>query len=392
MPRVFVGNFDFEHELAEGSAYRPTAAVRQLNESLAPAWIAVAAAADAVLLDGAEPELDSTGLREWGLCAPRFVGNPHSLDSTCRWELVPWGWTPRGLELAQQQGWQCRAPNLALVRRLNSRSYRLRLEQEFQFALPQAREIRSIDELVRAVATSTRQDWVIKANFGMAARERMLWRGRRLPDHVRQWAAKRLTADPVLILEPWLDRVAEAGIQFDLPESGAPRLVGVTPLLTDRTGAYLGSLIGNTDETLSEWSEAIAAARQIAERVQQDGYFGPLGIDAMQHLDDTGRLCLRPLQDLNARYTMGRLALGFERVLQRGESAAWLHFALTGGAPASFAGIRDLFLSRIGACGRVIVTGGMRDAAGAVARSSVLAVVPSAAALSGVEQALKSLQ
>ncbi|OYW15327.1 MAG: hypothetical protein B7Z55_15100, partial [Planctomycetales bacterium 12-60-4] len=47
--------------------------------------------------------------------------------------------------------------------------------------------------------------------------------------------------------------------------------------------------------------------------LQAAGYFGPVGIDAMWYRDANGKLACRPLQDINARWTMGRLALGWRR-------------------------------------------------------------------------------
>jgi hypothetical protein len=65
---------------------------------------------------------------------------------------------------------------------------------------------------------------------------------------------------------------------------------------------------------------------RVAGTLQRLGYFGPLGIDAMRYRDDTGEIRLRPLQDLNARCTMGRLALGFARLLPSNWCGSWLHF------------------------------------------------------------------
>jgi hypothetical protein len=39
------------------------------------------------------------------------------------------------------------------------------------------------------------------------------------------------------------------------------------------------------------------------------GYVGPLGVDAMVHRDEEGRLALKPVVELNVRMTMGRVAL-----------------------------------------------------------------------------------
>jgi hypothetical protein len=44
----------------------------------------------------------------------------------------------------------------------------------------------------------------------------------------------------------------------------------------------------------------------------------------MWYRNDDGRPQLRPLQDLNARFTMGRLALGWFRWLPEGWCGSWL--------------------------------------------------------------------
>ena len=61
------------------------------------------------------------------------------------------------------------------------------------------------------------------------------------------------------------------------------------------------------------------------ERLQELGYFGPLGIDAAEHELLMGEVMLRPLQDINARFTMGRLALGFRPLLRANQTGVWQH-------------------------------------------------------------------
>jgi hypothetical protein len=78
----------------------------------------------------------------------------------------------------------------------------------------------------------------------------------------------------------------------------------------------------------AHWQPAIEIARRAAVELQQLGYFGPLGIDAARYRNQDGDLCLRPLQDINARYTFGRLSLGWRRWLQPGECGSWLHLPL----------------------------------------------------------------
>ena len=50
----------------------------------------------------------------------------------------------------------------------------------------------------------------------------------------------------------------------------------------------------------------------------------------MRYRASTGELGWRPLQDINARWTMGRVALGWQRVLGPDTGANWLHFRWPG--------------------------------------------------------------
>ena len=67
--------------------------------------------------------------------------------------------------------------------------------------------------------------------------------------------------------------------------------------------------------------EFVDVTRRVALELQKLGYFGPLGIDAMIYLASGGRVCVRPLQDVNARWTMGRLAAEWDREPNTGRFA-----------------------------------------------------------------------
>jgi hypothetical protein len=58
--------------------------------------------------------------------------------------------------------------------------------------------------------------------------------------------------------------------------------------------------------------------------MQSEGYYGPVGIDAMQYKDDAGEVRMRVIQDVNARWTMGRLAAAWRRYLPPNVPARWL--------------------------------------------------------------------
>jgi hypothetical protein len=339
MPRVFLGNFDFEHELARYSADAspaiPAAAARvrkafggPTGSDLSWSWIAIAAADDVVIAPGRILPRGFDALAELGLSIPRFISERRTLDQLQGMTLTPWGWSASAVALGALYDWDCPAPPLNVVRKANSREFQFELERDWHVGLSGAAQIVALDELAEVVQKQRGSEsmWLLKANFGMSGREAIRGRGTKLDNKTGNWAARRLASGGPIFFEPLVDRVAEAGIQIDIPRDAPPTLVGVTPLLVDRSGTYRGSRFGCPASEIEVWQPAVETALRAAQILRREGYFGPLGIDAMQYRDDHGHLRLRPLQDINARYTMGRLALGFTRILPAGWCGTWIHF------------------------------------------------------------------
>ncbi len=324
MRRVFIGNFDFEHELDQ-RGWQPGDRIGQITAARASAWLAIAEPHDFILSPdfAAATEFDELPCLHPTL--PSFVSDLEQAPGGPEIELVPWGWTERLMAAAERRGWRITAPPLDVVKHVNDRRFRWALEQEFDVALPGSQIVTTLDEAARAIRHSP-AGWLFKASFGMSGRERLSGHGPVLGVAEVNWLVRRFDRHGGVVFEPRVEPLAEAGIQFTLPQNGAPQLIGITDLLTDSRGAYRGSRFASADVS-EDWSDAVPVAQRAAQRLQDLGYFGPLGIDAMRYRDLSGATRLRPLQDLNARFTMGRLALGFRRLLYAGESATWLHFS-----------------------------------------------------------------
>jgi hypothetical protein len=387
MPRLFFGNFEFEHELATSEETKAVCADEifglrrlegaQVGAELAWTWVAIAEAVDSVVAPGEIKPDEFAALSELGLPIPQFLHSTREIAALRDVELVPWGWTNSLTSIGKSYGFRCLAPPPDVVRRVNSRAFRLGLEHNWKVGLPGSAAVGSVSELESLLSKegNRARGWLLKANFGMSGRESLRGRGTVLDASSRNWVQKRLSTGPV-VFEPVVERLAEAGIQFEIPQVGTPELVGVTPLLVDQSGTYRGSRFACPPGELEAWAPANEAGLRTAMHIQRLGYFGPLGIDAMQYLDEAGHVRLRPLQDLNARYTMGRLALGFRRILRPGWNGSWIHFGerhlAAGELKSSLSHLRHAGLG-----GAIIVAASPRKIGGRAARHhAVLVIAP----------------
>jgi hypothetical protein len=330
---LYWGNFDFEHDLAAESPRALPAQVRRLNDELAFCLAALAEAGDCVWAPAPPEPQYADYLEQIGLPRVQFVSHDHELVAGAT--LVPWGWSQAAKDWGMRHGCPCESrdralPDLAAVARANSREFSSALETEWGVELAGAHTIRTVAQLEQTLSAAAdfAGGWVIKANFGMSARERILSRrGDARPQDVA-WARRRLQRGEPIFFEPWVEAVAEFGCQLTIPRSGPPCWEGTTGLLSDEQGTYRGSRLFaqeslRTDELLPQ--HVIDTVERAAVRVQHLGYFGPLGIDVMQYRTVAGEIAWRPLQDINARLTMGRVALGWRRLLAPKEAADWLH-------------------------------------------------------------------
>jgi len=325
MPQLFYGNFDFEHQLADPAA-STDAKLARINAELTPALVGlVTDPKDRIYCPpGIHPaELptipDEDGIIPQGIDVSEIKGPD--------WTLVPWGWSAAAFDFAQRQGLACDAPPLDVVNTANCRKFGHELERDWGCGLEGTAIVGSLDELAAHIALSKEISprWVVKTRFGMSGRERILGSGPAIDEASLNWARRRLERDSALLFEPWMERIAETGLQFEIPPDGDPQLLGLTPLLSDQAGHYRGNHITVSDEEFAKWDAAVQTGERLAKYLQQLGYFGPLGIDAMRYRDRRGQERLRPLQDINARHTMGRVALGFRRLIRPHEPGSWLH-------------------------------------------------------------------
>lgn len=353
MPRVFYGNFDFEHGLAT-AGYNRSRQLERMNAELIVHLLALAA-------DGDRLFCDDVALEEF-LVDASVAGFPgvRTIDGCRRGQiearLVPWGCSKPAVELATSCGWSCEAPATRSVARANSRQFSFEIEQRRAVAIPGAAAVDSLQQLESAIITAadiwkaptTEFEWLLKAEFGMSGRERVAGRGVSLNDSQASWICRRIDSGGQLFFEPRVRSICELSSHWclSIPKSGRrietgrlaeSELIGTTQLLVDQSGQYVGSIpidYAATDKPLfgcpgfylaSEMFEQILRdARQVTDAAGVLGYHGPISVDSMVYRGPDGEPLLRSIQDVNARLTMGRIALEWCRRFGTSNRPAWL--------------------------------------------------------------------
>lgn len=322
MNRFFFGNFDFEEQL-QGHFQRPAKLERLILE-MASCWLAIADAEDHIWCPGELPDQFHDSLSRWNLPPSLFIRDatqiPRGID------FVPWGWSPAAIEFGTQHGLVVNPPPLDIVRLANSREYSVSLEASLTDSPVFATLCRSVDEVLACVQSLPPETkWVIKANWSHAGRERILGQGSQVTSSASAWITQRLARDGIVSWERWLQREAEIGIQWHITPGQAPQLIAVTELLVDPRGQYAGTKAFDQTAPLPDWVQHAAdATRPAINDLADKRYVGPVGIDAMRYFDpDSNTSRTRALQDINARWTMGRLAAGWFEKLTR--AATWRH-------------------------------------------------------------------
>jgi len=156
--------------------------------------------------------------------------------------------------------------------------------------------------------------FTLKPRFGSSGRGRVAGRAEGGDRAAIEGAFSRLAKRGGALIEPWVERIADLSAQLLIEESGSVLLLGTFEQCTSPAGIVRGhrgrvdsrgraSSGSPHDEALREAAVAMALAASEA------GYRGPCGVDAFVYRDGAGQEAFRPVVELNARFTVGQIAL-----------------------------------------------------------------------------------
>lgn len=362
-PDVWSLQVDAEGEVLRGEA-APPQAVANIEADLASIAIAFAHADDVVVVPRLPGPTWRSSIAASELPLPELVpvsGLP-ALAERRLGALRPFAASPRSLERLQPLAAAAREPAGPAWSAARAHTFSKRFGAELARALgPDPIDlpaetlpvvVTSLEDALEAIEAARRHTGVAvaKAAWAASGRGHLLADPTTSPGALRPQLAAALASHGALVVEPWLERVADLGVQLELGDDGRARIVAITRAWYDGRGRFVAAathpwqraLPPEVHLALGGGPRLAARLAKVAEHVGsalfEAGHRGPAGFDAFV-ARWAGGLGLRPLVEVNPRLTMGRVAYALG---QRLRAHRFGLFAIAGRAELRRAGVRNL--------------------------------------------------
>jgi uncharacterized ferritin-like protein (DUF455 family) len=358
-PSVYVFNAFAEGRIAEGKKFNPTKPQTQLARDLEnlPQFLC---RQDDIVLVAQKPSVEFlSGIKSAGFPLPEFVplDDVRSLQSRKLGSLRPWAWGPDSLELLKpifssvtgeqradenrfnekiaqlySKSWSANFLRRALEEKLAFGNCKLEIQNWLCSENEIGTGVNSLKAALAAIAqirSRGHHKIVVKASFGVAGSNALrLFEPAILPAQLR-WLENAFMQNLELVVEPWLERLQDFSVQLEMSKRGL-KLCGFTGLHCDARGQFIANFAephfhkripakvisqfnaaADISGLLLEFYSEIFAA--LETELRRADFAGPIGIDAFAYRDANGSVKLKPVVEINPRYTMGRVLVELMR-------------------------------------------------------------------------------
>lgn len=356
-PNVFVFNPLAEARMAQGKGFNPNQAQAKLAHDLDNLPQFLCRQDDIVLVDEKPAVKFLSGIKQAGFPLPEFVRRAEVGQLTNRklGRLRPWAWSPDSVELLSPLMAKLTAEERNVRQSFNTeiaKLYSKAWSAEWLRVFLQGRKAKSdwlcsvgavgkvvgtVEQALAAVATIRSRGHhrvVVKASLGIAGGNALRLFEPEPSTAQVCWLKKTLGEGRLAVVEPWMEREVDFSVQLEMSAEGL-RLCGYTGLITDARGqfqantaspGYAKKIPANALRCFPETPDIANQCHDLYGEIfagletelQRAGYTGPLGVDAFVYREADGRRRLKPVVEINPRYTMGRLNVELMRQTAQG--------------------------------------------------------------------------
>ncbi len=320
----------------DGKGFSPRTEVRALQRDLEILPAFLCHRDDVVLLGRAPSRAHRQKLLDVGLEIPecetltpdgRLSSDSLQLQRKLN-ELRPWAWCPQSAALMTPLNPEHVAGRWnAAIRQLHAKDWQV---ENLGVESVVCRTSGELQKAADCLAAKGHAEGVAKAPFGAAGQKNRKFSTRDAAN-IQPWASRMMTQQGAVVVEPWLDRVLDFSVHYDSTSSRL-RLVGFVQLENDRRGQFQACVAGSKfcRGVSPEITRFLMSGpldlyeKQVPEKLEPllgaANYVGPVGIDAFVYRTAEGSLNLRPVVEMNPRFTMGRLTWELMRRVAAGRT------------------------------------------------------------------------
>lgn len=311
MRKLYIANSNFEFELMEKSVFPIVASLKKhplcLQLQFLPLFFADES--DAVLVTDLPSVEYLNHLKKKGFRLPSLLTYNQQIPPHL--EITSWGWSRSLASWASENKLAYKMPAWEVIKLVNSKAWSFENSPKLRragLALNESDLTQLLKQLKRPV--------VLKTCFGLSGRGHLLIKeeGSQITDKVRHFCQSQWSENLPIIVEPWVERVADFSSQWFISQEGRVTFLAITKMINSSTGSYQGTILGKELELFPSHLPLLEAHKIEAEKIllkmHSQGYFGYAGIDAMIYKDiDSQKETLHPIVEVNARMTMAMVML-----------------------------------------------------------------------------------
>lgn len=349
-PRLFSFNPGCEQEIeAKANNWTAPKPMQQLESDYASMMGLLGHASDVVLVDQLPSVEHLRILQDAGFTNPEFVlkSQISALKVRKFWSFEPWGWSPKVRKLFKpieghllHQRKEQDQSDSSSTTSVFSKTVASDIRNILQLNHPPTIKCDSYEWAIDAIKAvshlSPSSTVVLKTSFSASGRGMVRIKNETIDERQNTWIRSTIDKNGHVLVEPWLEKVLDLSAHVDISSDGVVTFVGFTRFWTDIRGQYKGHIIGRLlddcgPEILELWhrdggwkSQLQATALSAGREIHKLGYYGPMGVDAFVYREN-GELKLRPLVEINPRYSMGRIALAIMPRITAKHCATWIH-------------------------------------------------------------------
>ncbi len=217
-------------------------------------------------------------------------------------EIESWGASRLIARFAKERGIHYEMPSWEVVKEVNSKRYSF----ENSPKLPGAELLTSETQAQHWLKSIPGQK-VLKTCFGVSGKGHLIFE--ELSATVRSFLHREWQKGLPVIGEPWVKRSLDFSTQWIIDKHQHITYLGATTCVNDGRGQYRSTIVHPETHDILFLSEHRTYAKQVLAKMATAGFFGNVGIDAMIYNESQ----LHPIVEINARKTMGWVALQFQR-------------------------------------------------------------------------------